>query len=655
MMRTFLALMLCVGIATAQDSVKILLIGDSITELNWQGGYRSRLHRLLADSAYVFDYVGSRTTNHDTTGFGTNTWPSEYWNHEGVTGRTALTWLSTVRSVVAADTPDVVYLQIGTNDCANGSYSSTTIVSNISKMVDSIWAVNDSIRIVFSNIPRIHPTGSLWSQAKEDTIAAVNLKLGAMIEAKQRLGFFKWVDIFNALTDSADFDTDGVHPSVTGYVEYNAAIYDEVIDALLYDGDKYFTYYNSWSMGTAAQWSIGASHYLPITTFIANLGNINHVIIFNPDDNIDTNYAPYFTFDGAYVTAGGSPNDSVNFWFNGIANPQSGYASWIARGHVAQLRDSLHAHGKKIIVEVQGVTATHLNVVLADSQKTEDFTTSVSNWVIRNNIDGVDFNTESGITFDSIMVRRYFRILRSKLPTQVLTVVPVVTHWARYNISKGYIDHVLPQMYAYAENDQGGTNGVFLNSPLHKNPNPAGSNHQDITTWGPNQWYQQGWKKRQMALLISNEANPYEGIDTMFSLRHHVKTFWCDTAAYLMLNHGGTLHWDSVHIGHYITGTSDTTITANGAGELKTINQDSLFYILVLSDRNIDSVVTWGRFNGYTNFGLFDVATDARPNASIPIPRHKYMSDMMITFDAEVPPDPPAPPFLPRRFLLFRR
>ena len=654
MRRILVLLCIVVGQAFSQDSTKILLIGDSITELDWQGGYRSRLYKMLSDSGYLFNFVGSRTTNHDDGSIGF-TFPEAQWQHEGVTGRTALTWLSTVRSVVAADTPKVVFLEIGTNDASNGSYSSATIVSNISKMVDSIWAVSDSIRIVFSNLPRIHSTGSLWSQAKEDTIEAVNAALGAMIEEKQRRGFFVWVDMYSTLTDSADFTTDGVHPSVAGYIEYNAAIVHQIIQAIRYDGDKFFTYYNSWSQGTAAQWSIGASHYMPVTTFFANIGNINHVIIFNPDDNIDTNYSPYFTFDGAYVAAGGSPNDSINFWFNGVANPQSGYDSWISRGHVAQLRDSLHAYNKKLLVEVQGVSAQHLNVILADSAKTETFTTSIANWVIRNNIDGVDFNAESGITFDSLMVQRYFRMLRSKLPTQILTVVPVVTHWGRYNISKEYIDHVLPQMYAYAENDQGGTNGVFLNSPLHKDPEPSGvSNHQDITTWGPNQWFQNGWKKSQMAILLSNEANPYEGIDTMFSLRHHVKTFWCDTAAYMMLSHGGTLQWDAVHIGSYITGTSDTTIVANGAGELKTINEDSLFYIIVLSDRNIDSVVTWGRYNGYTNFGLFDVATDARPNANVPMPRHEYMGSMMVAYGGEEA-EVPGGALLPKRFVLFRR
>jgi len=163
-----------------------------------------------------------------------------------------------------------------------------------------------------------------------------------------------------------------------------------------------------------------------------------------------------------------------------VANPASGYASWVSRGTLFDLRDSLHAHNRKILVEMQAVTATNgANDIIGDSTKSEVFTTAVANWIYRHNFDGADFNTESGITFDSIMVRRFFRMLRDKLPNKVLTVAPVVTHTDLYQSCKNLIDFVMPQHYAYALNDQPpGGNAVFLNSPMHLTNIPANSNHQ---------------------------------------------------------------------------------------------------------------------------------------------------------------------------------
>ncbi|MDP1678189.1 MAG: hypothetical protein Q8L88_15135, partial [Bacteroidota bacterium] len=60
----FISLVLISGLVQAQDSIRIMPIGDSITELNWQGGYRSYLYKLLSDSGFTFDFVGRQTKNH---------------------------------------------------------------------------------------------------------------------------------------------------------------------------------------------------------------------------------------------------------------------------------------------------------------------------------------------------------------------------------------------------------------------------------------------------------------------------------------------------------------------------------------------------------------------------------------------------------------
>lgn len=398
--------------------------------------------------------------------------------------------------------------------------------------------------------------------------------------------------------------------------------------------DRFFTYYNNWCMGSDGQWSMGSAYYISTKTYAQHIGKTTHVLIFMTNDIVKSNFEPYLSITQEYVNNGGSPNDSINFWYNGVANPQAGASSWESRGTIFHLRDSLHAKGRKILLTLQAVTATvGLNAVLTDSVKTEKFTTAIANWTYRHNFDGVDLNTESGITITPSEFARFFRILRQKMPDKLITIVPVVTHTERYAESKQYIDFVLPQMYAYALNWQPSpictpaSNGVFLNSPLRKDPNPPTSNHQDITTWGPNLWYEAGWEKDKIVLLLSTEANPFKGIDTMFSCYNSFKPFWPDTAAYAMLTRGGTYYWDSVHVGGYIAGTATQSLTSRGY----TINAGDKFYIPVLAKQNIDSVVAWGKRNGYNNYGLYDVSTDARTPAADKTPLHSYLGSLLNT------------------------
>lgn len=234
MKKLYFIFFFCISFLSAQDSVKIMLFGDSITELDWQGGYRAFLYDSLAnDAGYVFNFVGARTTNHNSPNTRGFTFPESMWEHEGVTGRTALTWLNTVTAVITANTPKLMIVQIGTNDASNGSYSSITIKNNIGKLLDSIWNVSPTIRIVFSNIPRIYSTGSLWSQAKEDTIEQTNLLLPTLVAEKVSAGKkIVMVDQYSALALESDFTGDGVHPSISGYLRMRNAYYPYVVTYL---------------------------------------------------------------------------------------------------------------------------------------------------------------------------------------------------------------------------------------------------------------------------------------------------------------------------------------------------------------------------------------------------------------------------------------
>lgn len=218
--------------AFSQDSVKIMPLGDSITELDWQGGYRSYLYKLLSDSGFVFDYVGRRTLNHNDGSLGF-AFPQAYWDHEGYSGRAIYpTWLDSVGRALRANPPQVIILMLGTNDVSNGTRSSVQIRNFMSQFLDSIWTFNPSIRVVLSNLPRIVP-GSLFSQAKLDTIIKVNALWPGLVAEKKAAGRPLYdVDNFNVLTETSDFTGDGIHPSVAGYRKMRYVWYPAVVQAI---------------------------------------------------------------------------------------------------------------------------------------------------------------------------------------------------------------------------------------------------------------------------------------------------------------------------------------------------------------------------------------------------------------------------------------
>jgi hypothetical protein len=229
----FILIVIAFGNIHAQDSVKIMPFGDSITELDWEGGYRSFLYKLLSDSGFVFDYVGRRTLNHNDGSLGFS-FPQPYWDHEGYTGRAIYpTWLDSVGAALKANPPDIMMIMLGTNDVANGTRSSIQIRNYMSALLDSVWKFDPNIKVVLSNLPRIVP-GSLFTQKKLDSTIATNaLWPGLVTEKKQAGRYIIMVDNFSALTDSADFTGDGIHPSVKGYKKMRYVWYPAVVSAIL--------------------------------------------------------------------------------------------------------------------------------------------------------------------------------------------------------------------------------------------------------------------------------------------------------------------------------------------------------------------------------------------------------------------------------------
>ena len=79
-----------------------------------------------------------------------------------------------------------------------------------------------------------------------------------------------------------------------------------------------------------------------------------------------------------------------------------------------------------------------------------------------------------------------------------------------------------------------------------------------------------------------------------------------------------------VHYGSYIAGTATS---GNPLG----LGAGTKFYMPFMSTRNMDSIVSWGRTNGYTNFGLYDIHMDARPTKTPALRLHNHLSSVLNT------------------------
>lgn len=232
-----LATFLLASLSSAQDdTVRIMPLGDSITELDWQGGYRGFLYKLLSDQGFGFDFVGTKTTNHDDDNLGF-TFPAAYWNHEGynsatITDKTgsAWEWNQHVDEKLAANPPDVALVLLGTNDLNNGCCSAADIADDMSALLDQVWAFDSTIVVILGTPPSVDPSRYATLDSR---ISAFGALLPALVAGKEALGrSIALADHRAAMNATTDLVGDGIHPSPGGY-EKMARVWYEALTATI--------------------------------------------------------------------------------------------------------------------------------------------------------------------------------------------------------------------------------------------------------------------------------------------------------------------------------------------------------------------------------------------------------------------------------------
>jgi lysophospholipase L1-like esterase len=132
----------------AQEKVKIMYLGDSITEITC---WRALVWDMLAKEGLTdkVQMVGSMTNNPQNcrataTGFDLHHEGHSGWQGVNIANQYLTGWL-------ASSKPDIVQFMLGTND-VNGRRSTTDIIGAYTKMVGQMRASNPKMKIIVDKV-----------------------------------------------------------------------------------------------------------------------------------------------------------------------------------------------------------------------------------------------------------------------------------------------------------------------------------------------------------------------------------------------------------------------------------------------------------------------------------------------------------------------
>lgn len=240
--------------AIENDTIKVMSVGDSITDGYWeQGGYRKYMYHSLEENGITnIDMVGAKGMNEENYSNGevSFTYDGNYSGYsgyaiqyiEGTETRQGI--LETMQSesygensnqnMMEAYQPDIVLLQIGTNDIL--SAYNDGITDRLENLCDYILSYLNDGTLFVSTIPNIDVqevhswfwaygsdgyytlSPEEFAQKIQNYIDIYNTSIKDMVEKKQSEGInnIKFADI-NSVVDYQTDLYDGVHPNEQGY------------------------------------------------------------------------------------------------------------------------------------------------------------------------------------------------------------------------------------------------------------------------------------------------------------------------------------------------------------------------------------------------------------------------------------------------------
>ncbi|USX53214.1 cellulose binding domain-containing protein [Lentzea sp. HUAS12] len=289
----------------AADPVRVMPLGDSITQGGSIGGYRLDLGTRLRAAGRNVDFVGSLAD-------GPGSMPDR--NHEGHPGWTIAQVDANVVNWLRTYTPRTILLHIGTNDMYGSDPAGAP--GRLSSLVDKITAQAPGADVFVSTIIPI--------RFADATVRNYNAAIVPLLRAKAAAGKrVHVVDMYPAVP-VADLP-DGIHPNAAGYSKMAAV---------------WFTALSSVPGSVGDPQDPGATcTATPRVTGTWNGGFQAEVVVTNPTASTLTGWSVRFTLPGGHTVTqiwGGTASGSVtvtNAAYNGTIGPGASAAfGFIASG-----------------------------------------------------------------------------------------------------------------------------------------------------------------------------------------------------------------------------------------------------------------------------------------------------------------------------------
>ena len=204
-------------------AIKIMPLGDSIT--GSPGCWRALLWTQLQSAGYTnFDFVGTLNNSGDCG----IPFDGDNEGHGGYLA-TGIDSNNQLPAWLAATTPDVVMMELGTNDVWN-NIAPATILASFGHLVDEMRANNPNVRVMVAQITPLNPSGCTDCPQR---VINFNAAIPAWAAAKSTTQSpITVVDVWTGFDDAAD-TADGVHPNSTTGIQKVAASWYPAVVAML--------------------------------------------------------------------------------------------------------------------------------------------------------------------------------------------------------------------------------------------------------------------------------------------------------------------------------------------------------------------------------------------------------------------------------------
>lgn len=233
----FVAFLLAADITAAQDdqpmtTLKIMPLGDSITAGFDNGlvlnGYRGQLYTILKARGVDFDFVGRNNFTDGTLPDADN----EGWLGAVAVSGDGYSLDGLLAAAMAANPPDIILLQVGTNDMTDVPVvgvprDSAKAPGNLLTLLAHISAINPNVLTLVSTIP---PRTDV--PAYGANVPGYNAALPGIVRLRRAAGQKVVLVNVGGQLVAADVVLDGIHPTASGYAKLGTAWGRALVDAL---------------------------------------------------------------------------------------------------------------------------------------------------------------------------------------------------------------------------------------------------------------------------------------------------------------------------------------------------------------------------------------------------------------------------------------